>query len=300
MVQTPGLTPNAPPSPLLPPGVLRKLLGLLAVLGLVLGGGFYWQLRQQALEQRLLRTFQATPTLAVYRLNPQVRWGRVRLSGTVPSPSLKAQAEQIAQQALPRHRLESKIEIPTVPPPPEVIQDNAQQAAATLSQTLNLELATTYNSAQQQLVVQTPDLSATQLQQVTQVMEQITGVRSLVIKVASNRHPLEQRIYFETNETQIASSDRQGALLQLAQYLKANPNITLNVIGHTDQSGGERYNQQLARQRATVIQQLLVAQGIAANRLFIRGDTNLPPNVLVNDPMNKSRCVRFEVVNLEE
>ncbi|NEO86139.1 MAG: hypothetical protein F6J87_18065, partial [Spirulina sp. SIO3F2] len=40
LVQTPGLTPNAPPSPLLPPGVLRKLLGLLAVLGLVLGGGF--------------------------------------------------------------------------------------------------------------------------------------------------------------------------------------------------------------------------------------------------------------------
>lgn len=300
LVQTPGLAPNTPTSPLIPPHVLQKALGFLAIVGLVLGGGFYWYLRQQALGQRVLQTFRATPALAVYRLDAQVRWGQVHLSGTVPSPALKIQAEQLARQVLPRHRLDSTIETPTVPPPPEVVQGHAQQVANALNQTLNLQLTTAYNPAQQQLTVQTPDLHGAQLQQVTQAMEQITGVRSLVFKVVNAINPLEQRIYFETNATQLASSDRQQTLMQLAQYLQANPNIALNVIGHTDQSGEERYNQQLARQRAMIVQQSLVKQGIAASRLFVRGDTNMPPGVLANDPMNQSRCVRFEVVNLEE
>ncbi|MBC6418946.1 MAG: OmpA family protein [Prochloron sp. SP5CPC1] len=68
----------------------------------------------------------------------------------------------------------------------------------------------------------------------------------------------------------------------------------LKIIGHTDPSGGEEENQQLAQARGSTVKQYLVAQGIAGERLVVVGIRESPPNAKENQPLWLSRCVRFE------
>lgn len=56
-------------------------------------------------------------------------------------------------------------------------------------------------------------------------------------------------------------------LRRQAAWLKANPDVRLRVIGHTDLVGSEGYNDRLGLARARAVVRFLVAQGVARNRL---------------------------------
>jgi outer membrane protein OmpA-like peptidoglycan-associated protein len=53
----------------------------------------------------------------------------------------------------------------------------------------------------------------------------------------------------------------------LAQYDKTN----ILVAGHTDSTGSEELNQTLSERRANAVNNILLAQGVAADRLSIIG-----------------------------
>ncbi len=53
--------------------------------------------------------------------------------------------------------------------------------------------------------------------------------------------------------------------------LKRNPGITVELDGHTDSTGPEEYNQGLSVRRAQAVKDHLVENGIAADRLTVKG-----------------------------
>jgi OmpA-OmpF porin, OOP family len=61
--------------------------------------------------------------------------------------------------------------------------------------------------------------------------------------------------------------ESQPAIDQVAQMLKANPDLNLIIAGHTDSSGTWAHNKTLSENRARAVLQALVAQGIEAGRL---------------------------------
>lgn len=65
-------------------------------------------------------------------------------------------------------------------------------------------------------------------------------------------------------------------MIAWAEFLKANPTVNVKVVGYTDQSGADGYNQTLSLARANFVLNYLRDQGVAAGQLAAegRGETN--------------------------
>lgn len=68
------------------------------------------------------------------------------------------------------------------------------------------------------------------------------------------------------------------ALFDNATYvLKRNPDITIQLEGHTDSKGSEKYNMALSKRRAQEVKKRLVIRGINANRISTIGKGETQP-----------------------
>jgi len=93
-------------------------------------------------------------------------------------------------------------------------------------------------------------------------------VSQVAIQQAVARLP--DSVHFAYNRSDIdPASDL--VLRDLADTLKAYPWLSLNLVGHTDPIGGQRYNLQLSRQRADRVKSRLIELGLAGERFTTRG-----------------------------
>lgn len=63
----------------------------------------------------------------------------------------------------------------------------------------------------------------------------------------------------------------QTALLALAREIKANPRLTVDLLGYTDQVGAREYNVQLSERRVEAVRRFLVSQGVDIARIHSVG-----------------------------
>ncbi len=74
-------------------------------------------------------------------------------------------------------------------------------------------------------------------------------------------------ILFDLDSARIKPESRE-TLAEIARYLKANPQVKLYVVGHTDNTGTYEYNLDLSRRRAAaVVEALSRGHGVSAQRL---------------------------------
>ena len=77
-------------------------------------------------------------------------------------------------------------------------------------------------------------------------------------------------IHFDFNKATLRP-DSEPVLQKILALLKARPDVKLEVQGHTDNVGGDDYNQKLSDSRANAVLEWLRAKGIAADRLTAHG-----------------------------
>jgi len=77
-------------------------------------------------------------------------------------------------------------------------------------------------------------------------------------------------IHFDFNKATLRP-DSAVVLEKVLALLKARPDLKLEVQGHTDNVGGDDYNQKLSESRANAVLEWLRAKGIAADRLTAHG-----------------------------
>ncbi|MDE5940762.1 MAG: OmpA family protein, partial [Muribaculaceae bacterium] len=65
--------------------------------------------------------------------------------------------------------------------------------------------------------------------------------------------------------------ESQEALNELAQVLRDNPNVTIEMASHTDRWGSEEYNIDLSGRRARSVIDYLISVGIEPDRLQSQG-----------------------------
>lgn len=77
-------------------------------------------------------------------------------------------------------------------------------------------------------------------------------------------------INFATNSYEISSLAEDKLEIALSS-LRDNPAVEVEIIGHTDNTGGRDHNMQLSLNRAESVKQWFVSQGIAASRITTIG-----------------------------
>ncbi|NJO19117.1 MAG: OmpA family protein [Spirulinaceae cyanobacterium RM2_2_10] len=270
------------------------LLGLL-MLPFVL---YSWQqARRQQLADRVTTALDANPNLTVYQLDATVKGREVRLQGQLPNEILSQQAATTATAALPAHlNVVNEIQMVNPPPDPGAIQAEVARLTQTFNQMQGIQVGSRYDHETNRVIVEGSIHQGQDARTITQAFEQIPGVDVVVLMLATAQTPIQRRIYFDTNSNFIDPYDLESKLMPIRSFLNQYPDLQLQIIGHTDRSGSEQRNLELAPQRAAAVRQALVAQGIAADRLKVTGSTQPPPNVRLEDPLWLSRIVRFEQI----
>lgn len=83
----------------------------------------------------------------------------------------------------------------------------------------------------------------------------------------------EDGVLFSYNSSRLQASSRP-ILDEFANMLKQNPDMKVEIAGHTDdnnRTNTPQLNDKLSQQRANTVKQYLVARGIAAKRLTATG-----------------------------
>jgi outer membrane protein OmpA-like peptidoglycan-associated protein len=103
-------------------------------------------------------------------------------------------------------------------------------------------------------------------------------------------------ILFDVNSDNIKMSSFV-ALDKLAEIMRTNDELKLDIEGHTDNTGSVRHNQVLSGRRALAIKTYLVKKGIAPGRLTASGFGSEHPIADNNteEGRSKNRRVAFKV-----
>ena len=72
-------------------------------------------------------------------------------------------------------------------------------------------------------------------------------------------------------DSDVVKGNARANLVDLANSLKKYPNTDVLIIGHTDATGSDSYNQNLSERRSGAARSFLISQGIESSRIRTQG-----------------------------
>lgn len=90
------------------------------------------------------------------------------------------------------------------------------------------------------------------------------------ILAAMQKPQVVENIFYDFNKADLREESKP-ALDEMAQLLKDNPHVIIEMSSHTDRVGSDEYNNKLSDMRAKSVVDYLISQGVDSNRLRHKG-----------------------------
>jgi outer membrane protein OmpA-like peptidoglycan-associated protein len=113
---------------------------------------------------------------------------------------------------------------------------------------------------------------------------------------------LIENIYYDFNKATLKEESKKE-LDKLAQLLKLNPNLIVQINSYCDERGNEEYNLKLSQARAQAVVDYLISKGISSNRLIAKGwgkANPVVPNATTEEEHQLNRRTTFNIVRYEK
>lgn len=131
------------------------------------------------------------------------------------------------------------------------------------------------------------ELRANLLDQFNRILETRDSPRGLVVNMAD--------VLFDTGKYNLAPAAREK-LAKFAGILLAHPGLHLEVEGHTDSTGSDELNQKLSEQRASIVRNYLVDQGLTGSNIEAKGFGKTIPVADNDTPGGRQKNRRVEII----
>ncbi|WP_312782831.1 OmpA family protein [Brevundimonas sp.] len=102
-------------------------------------------------------------------------------------------------------------------------------------------------------------------------------------------------VTFATNQSSL-DSRFLPVLDDVARVLQEYDRSMVDVIGHTDASGGDAINQPLSERRASSVASYLIDRGVIRERLYVAGNSARNPIASNDTPQGKAQNRRVEIL----
>ncbi|MCQ2337405.1 MAG: OmpA family protein [Paludibacteraceae bacterium] len=122
-------------------------------------------------------------------------------------------------------------------------------------------------------------------------------VYAQLMPIKKNAVVILRNLLFDTDKTIIKNTSVQS-LEDLYKLLSENPTLKIQITGHTDNVGKEKYNQKLSEGRAKAVYMEMVKRGIDPKRMTWRGAGELEPIESNDTPEGRAENRRVEFMIL--
>jgi len=108
-----------------------------------------------------------------------------------------------------------------------------------------------------------------------------------------------QNIHFEFGSAVLSPSSKAG-INMIANFLNDNPDVVVELAGHTDNVGDAEFNQNLSVDRANVVRNVLISKGISPERMQAAGYGDTRPLVPNDTDENRAlnRRTEMKILNM--
>jgi outer membrane protein OmpA-like peptidoglycan-associated protein len=274
-----------------PPWVLLTVLGLILI---PLGYISYRSYVAGQVEAKARDALNHTPELAIYQISPQVRQGKLTLTGRLPNDYLRQRATAVVRRVSEQWPLQNQIVTVQAPADPTTTAGEVERLVWIFNQRPGIAITAQHRFESNRVMITGVVTDIKDSLQITTALEKIPGINQ-VINTVQVRPVLETQLYFGVNSDQVESSQDLDRLEVIRQFLDQNPGVSLKIIGHSDLTGEQNRNQTLSLQRAKQVKKLLVNRGINPMRLQEAASQAPPLGLTAKDSLQLSRMVRFEV-----
>jgi outer membrane protein OmpA-like peptidoglycan-associated protein len=106
-------------------------------------------------------------------------------------------------------------------------------------------------------------------------------------------------VFFDTGKSDILPTS-ETVLNRVFKTLKDNPQVNVEISGHTDNVGNKKKNQKLSEERANSVRTWLINKGISESRMTAKGYGDAQPKVANDTPENKAKNRRIEMTRTDK
>ncbi|MEW6654143.1 MAG: OmpA family protein, partial [Bacteroidota bacterium] len=124
--------------------------------------------------------------------------------------------------------------------------------------------------------------------------------KEIVVEKPAKAAPVEKWVLvgvnFDSNSSKL-TAESYPILFDAVKTLLKNPDMKVEIEGHTDNIGSESYNQKLSERRADVVKKYLLSKGIAESRLTAsgKGESNPVADNGTADGRAMNRRIEFKI-----
>ena len=139
----------------------------------------------------------------------------------------------------------------------------------------------------QRLETERTELRAQLLLQFNAILQTRDTARGLIVNMSD--------VLFDTAKFSLRPEAREK-LAKVAGIVSGHPGLRLDVEGHTDNVGGDDYNQELSEQRGSAVREYLTHEGMAAGSVTTKGFGKTQPIATNDTAAGRQQNRRVELV----